>query len=94
MMKKKRSYRTGAVFHFNDNDYILTQTGYSEFNLISLEDDSNRWTEGICNHWHTCFSVSDRKIRQLIGKDLHTKRTRRYQYLGQFPEVFEKRIEQ
>ena len=44
-MKKKRYYEAGAVFEIYDCVYILTQVGNAIYNLISLEDGSNRKTE-------------------------------------------------
>lgn len=94
-MKKKKYYRAGAVFEVGEMGmYILSQTGNAEYNLISLENDSNRKTDPIkCNiRWdlgHSYFSISDKVIRKMIGHRAPRK-TRKYSYLGQFPEVFER----
>lgn len=95
-MKKKRYYRTGAVFEIGHTAYILSQTRTSEYNLISLQSGSNRWTKPVKANagWtkqHEYHVISDRVIRKLVGPDQdHSSKTKKYSYLGQFNEVFER----
>lgn len=89
-MKKKRCYRTGAVFAMaGETPHILAQTDMCVFNLISLKAGSNRWNDGVqdfCPDDH----ISDTTIHKIIGRNPETRKTGKYKYLGQFEEVFER----
>ncbi len=88
-MKKRRHYTSGAIFELCGKLYILTRIMMGHFGLISLGDNSNRWTKPMSSR-ATHHSISDQKLREMIGIDPCTDRVRKYSYLGQFPEVFKK----
>ncbi len=94
-MRKQKFYKAGAVFQIkNEGVYILSQVGYEEYNLISLESNSNRWGPEVQKpRYRQDRTVSDHIVRRIIGKDGDEHKTRIYSYLGQFNEIFERKTD-
>jgi len=69
---KKILFSIGDLFqyqddkYYNDEYYILAQTGNSEFNLISLKD-GNRWTNPLrLDNKIGCYKLSYEDIKPLF----------------------------
>ena len=82
------TYPTGTVFRFIGDKFLslLTQTGYSEVNLVTLEGYQDAWNTG-ANRYGEAVKVA--RVTE-VPADVITQlfESDKWEAVGQFEEVF------